>query len=250
MEQPEKPSASQGDALLGIIESTFQIQTSDQFLAWTEGELQTILPHEILICGIGQINRRSIRIQKSLFKRFPMQYLEDIRQTDKGIQSPVMARWCQERKPQLFEADVADSQVDSDWLRLFQSHDLRNIAAHGMHDLSSNVTSYFSFLRIPEPLTARHSRLLELLVPHMHVALTRVLADVKPARDVAQSGVTAREREILGWLQHGKSNWEIAQIFGRSENTVKHQVRGILVKLRVNNRIHAVSRALELKILG
>lgn len=250
MEQPETPTASQGAALLGIIDSTFQIQSTDQFLAWTDGELQTVFPHETLICGVGQINRRSIRIQKSLFKRFPMQYLEDIRQTDKGIQSPVMARWCKERKPQLFEPDGPDSQVDSDWLRLFQLHDLRNIAAHGMHDLSSNVTSYFSFLRIPEPLTARHSRLLELLVPHLHVALTRVLADVKPVPDSAQAGVTAREREILGWLQQGKSNWEIARIFGRSENTIKHQVRGILVKLRVNKRIQAVSKALELKIMG
>ena len=251
--QDERPYQDERATILSIIESALHIRTPEQFLAWTEGELQNLFPHGALICGTGQINRHSISTRQLLFKHFPQQYIEAIRQADNGIQSPVMARWVRERKPQLFEAESPGNDIDAGWLDIFRAYDLRNIAAHGVHDLNSNVTSYFSFFRIPERLTSRHSHLLELLVPHMHVALTRVLAAEKLPSPPALSGVaeiTDREREILGWLQQGKSNWEIAQILGRSPNTINHQVRSILVKLRVNNRTQAVSKAIELGVVG
>jgi transcriptional regulator EpsA len=249
----ERPYQDERATIFSIIESALHIRTPEQFLAWTEGELQDLFPHGALICGTGQINRHSIRTRQLLFKHFPQQYIEAIRQADNGIQSPVMARWVRERQPQLFEAEFPGDGIDAGWLDIFRAHDLRNIAAHGVHDLNSNVTSYFSFFRIPERLTPRHSHLLELLVPHMHIALTRVLAGEQlPSRPALPGApeITARERDILGWLQQGKSNWEIAQILDRSPHTVKNQVRSILVKLRVNNRTQAVSKAIELGVVG
>ena len=119
---------------------------------------------------------------------------------------------------------------------------------NGMRDLNSNVSTYFNFSRIPGKLTPTHGYLLTLLVPHMHVALVRVLAGPKAA-DPSQVELTTRERAVLHWLVDGKTNWEIAQIFGTSKNTVKNQVRGLLVKLRVNNRAQAVGKAITLKLL-
>lgn len=120
--------------------------------------------------------------------------------------------------------------------------------------MSGTMASYFSFSDIPEELTARHAYLLELLVPYMHVALMRAFRNIrnsKPARSRAQagSGVTTREREVLGWLREGKTNWGISRIFGVSENTVKNQVRSVLIKLKVNNRTQAVTRAVAKRIL-
>jgi DNA-binding CsgD family transcriptional regulator len=86
----------------------------------------------------------------------------------------------------------------------------------------------------------------------MHVALVRVLANCKPARQkkaAVTPTLSAREIAILQWLQEGKTNWEIAAIEGRSVLTVKNQVRSILVKLRVNNRAQAVAKAISLKMI-
>ena len=47
----------------------------------------------------------------------------------------------------------------------------------------------------------------------------------------------------------GKSNYEIGTILGISPLTVKNHVQKILRKLNVQNRTHAVGRALELHIL-
>lgn len=234
-----------------VIESSFAVQTPEQFIRWTEEEIPRLLPHGILICGIGKIGRQSVQIHRYLFKRFPLDYLETLRNAGKGLISPVMARWCREGKPQLFEADAAGPEVAPEWLETFRKYGLRNIAAHGVRDMSGAMASYFSFSDIPEKLTARHAYLLELLVPHMHVALMRAFRNSEPALPRAQAcgGVTLREREVLGWLREGKTNWEISRIFGVSENTVKNQVRSVLIKLKVNNRTQAVARAVAKKIL-
>jgi DNA-binding CsgD family transcriptional regulator len=58
-----------------------------------------------------------------------------------------------------------------------------------------------------------------------------------------------REREVLQWLSRGKSNWEIAQIVGLSEYTVKNHVSHILNKLKVNNRQHAITKGIEMGLI-
>jgi DNA-binding CsgD family transcriptional regulator len=53
-----------------------------------------------------------------------------------------------------------------------------------------------------------------------------------------------RETEILTCAAVGKSNKQIAIIFGRSEYTIKNHSSRILKKLRSNDRTHAVTLAL------
>lgn len=246
-----KHAYSEQAQLLPAIEATLALRTPAQFLRWSEEELQDLFPHQILICGVGTIERNSIHISHFLNKGLPPGYLEAIRRPDGGVASPVMDKWCKERKPQLFEPCKPWPGLTPAWLESFRQFDLRNIAAHGLRDMGSPVASYFNFSRIPGPLAPRHATLLELLVPHLHVALLRVLANGSGQRPHAPSGerLSQRGKEILCWLREGKSNWEIAQILGRSENTVKHQVQAVLTRLNVNNRTQAVARAIDLKII-
>jgi len=54
-----------------------------------------------------------------------------------------------------------------------------------------------------------------------------------------QSVLTARQMEVLSWIERGKSNDEIAIILGASGHTVKHHVEHILARLGVENRYAA-----------
>lgn len=237
------------------VKSLLAIETTDQLLQWTQVELQALLPHEIFIFGVGRISKDSIEIGRMFSNGFPAGYVSDIRRADGEVMSPIMTRWSKENKPQLFEPEHAHTQADIPpaWLAIFQKHKLRNMAAHGMRDLSSNVASYFNFSRIPVKLTPHHAYLLELLVPHMHVALVKVLEQIKPAQQRSTTSslkLSTREKGILQWLRAGKSNWEVSQILGLSEHTVKNQVRNILIKLRVKNRAQAVAKAISTKIIS
>lgn len=230
---------------VALAESALRIATPSDFLAWTSGPLQSLFPHGMLICGLGQIGGQGIRIRHMLAWNFPHGYVEAIRRDNAGVMSPIMQKWCREFRPQLFEPGRAP--VDPSWLAIFQRFGLANIAAHGMRDVSSNTASYFNFSRVPGPLGPRTAYLLELLVPHMHVALLRACSGATTTP--AKTALSAREREVLRWLREGKTNWEIAKILGTSENTVKHQVRSLLVKLGVNNRVHAAAKAMSLDLI-
>ena len=57
--------------------------------------------------------------------------------------------------------------------------------------------------------------------------------------------LTAREREVLELLTHGKVNKEIASALGVAENTVKNHLKNILEKLHLENRVQAATFALR-----
>ena len=57
-------------------------------------------------------------------------------------------------------------------------------------------------------------------------------------------GLSPREMTILQWVKQGKTNWEIAQIVGVTERTVRFHVEGIFMKLGVSSRTQAVAVAM------
>jgi LuxR family maltose regulon positive regulatory protein len=63
------------------------------------------------------------------------------------------------------------------------------------------------------------------------------------------ASISPREQEVLRLLCEGHSNREIAVKLSVSESTVKTHVGNIYYKLNVNSRIHAVTRAKELKLV-
>jgi len=58
--------------------------------------------------------------------------------------------------------------------------------------------------------------------------------------------ITDREKEILQWVQSGKTNPEIASILYISTNTVKNHVHSAISKLGVENRVQAAAKAHKL----
>lgn len=61
-------------------------------------------------------------------------------------------------------------------------------------------------------------------------------------KDRAAGQLNRSEIEILRWVSLGKTNHEIASILGLSSTTVKNKIQGIIAKLNVSNRTHAVSK--------
>jgi DNA-binding CsgD family transcriptional regulator len=65
----------------------------------------------------------------------------------------------------------------------------------------------------------------------------------------ASHSLSPREKEILGWIMHGKSTWDISTILKISERTVKFHVENIMKKLSAVNRTQAVAIALREKLI-
>jgi DNA-binding NarL/FixJ family response regulator len=80
-----------------------------------------------------------------------------------------------------------------------------------------------------------------------HVLLHPDVARLLAAGEAQPAGVrlTAREREVLAEIAHGRSNREIARSLALSEKTVKTHVSAILSKLAVQDRTQAALYAVR-----
>lgn len=259
-----KPAELQGGLAIGlsgaeraqfleVIEHSLHICNQDDFFKWTQAELQSIFPHGKLVCGIGRLAKHGVQVRHVMGCNFPEEYIQALQRPDGLTSSPIIVKWMKEQQPILFEPDCEEiiKSAPPGWLDNFHRFGLVNLAAHGICDFDNHTASYFSFSCIPEPLNQRHAYLLKLLVPHLHAALTRVVSNPRFNRTSAQeSKLTKREKEILQWMSSGKSNWEIAQVVGLSESTVKNHVHHILVKLHATTRAQAVAKAINLKLIS
>lgn len=230
-------------SFLEVIASSLAINTPDELMVWMQDDLQHIFPHGMMICAIGEIENFGSHVRHILSHHFPLEYVRSLQQSGGLTTSPIIAEWVKTRKPVLFE--LPEHHPNPSWLDNFKRYGLHNVAAHGLCDMQSRMTSYFSFSQIPGKLTPHHAALLEMLVPHLHVTLVRTLnGGVTKTVSLPRTSLpalTPREQEVWQWLCQGKTNWEIAQVLHLSESTIKNHVQRILNKLNVNTRAQAVA---------
>jgi DNA-binding CsgD family transcriptional regulator len=74
------------------------------------------------------------------------------------------------------------------------------------------------------------------------LVLTERLLDFGVPHDDDPPALTPRERDALGFVADGKTDWEISVILGVSEATVRFHVDNARRKLGATNRAHAIAR--------
>lgn len=223
------------------------VKTAEAFIKLCRGPLHDLFPYRLLLAGAGYARGESIVVHHAIGINYPKSYLERLNK-EPVLAGPILTRWMATKEPQLFDTTNPPYPVSARWLQAVRKNDIRHIAGHGVRDVAGPGASYFTFSGFEENLTDRHRYLLELVVPFLHQALCRIGKGSRAQSSLRgrpkQAHLTAREREILNWIAQGKTNPEIAKILGRSEQTVKNQVSGILGKLGVENRGQAISVAL------
>lgn len=250
----------QSEVFTEVITASLRISQRKHLFSWLQGNFQSLLGHEIMVCGVRAPDIDTYYFDSySSTRYFTQERLDDATLVGKGIISRVMASWKASETPILIAPHLKAGNygeysvpfdVDESTLR---HAELKNIIAHGMTDNEGNITSFFCFSRISEEITPAHAYMLELLVPHLHCAIARVMANNNsPAQSMptkVNQTITGRESEILKWVHLGKTNWEIASILSISPLTVKNHVQNILRKLDVQNRGQAAIKAAKLGLV-
>ncbi|MEZ5999102.1 MAG: LuxR family transcriptional regulator [Hyphomonas sp.] len=75
-----------------------------------------------------------------------------------------------------------------------------------------------------------------------HLAYCRILTN----KQSGETALSAREKEILGWIARGQTNGEIAETLSISRNTVETYIRRCFEKLDVSDRVSAALRGMAL----
>jgi transcriptional regulator EpsA len=247
-------SRQEQEYLLRAVESGLRVASRRQFFLWTQGQLQALLPHQVMV-ALQFAPSGALRRLECLHATVLAPQAESLLADPHEGLALRIARHCMQgaRLPAL--ADVgADSATDQGCGPLAGfAPDLRgagfdSVLVHGTGQLADGP-SVFVLFGLPMRPGPRHAYFLELLLAHLHLALLRLPAPEGRAAGLPPRPLSARETEIVGWLREGKSNDEMAQILGISALTVKNHLQRIYRLLGVGNRAHALARCLELRLL-
>jgi transcriptional regulator EpsA len=242
------------DALFYAIEGSLKVRRRFQFFLWSQGGLQSLVPHETLICAWGRIDGNRFK-----YEVFTRAILDDARVGDladplDGLLPRLIAEWQRGgRQPCVYAANDDDT-CPPDLRADLQRRGFDQVVAHGPREMKGDTASFFVFLNgahVPGP---RDAYFMELMMPHLHMTLHRMAegegGDGGIAPEMAVDGVlSGREVQVLEWVRDGKTNQEIAQILDISPLTVKNHVQKILRKLGAANRAQAVAKAMTLNLL-
>jgi len=91
--------------------------------------------------------------------------------------------------------------------------------------------------------------LMQMLAIHCHDRALEILGDelALARRGDAPDTVrlTSRERECVGWVAEGKSDWDISEILGISQSTAHFHIENAKKKLNVRTRVQLVVSAIN-----
>lgn len=241
--------------LVVAVESSLKIQTRAQFFMWTQGPLQSFIPHETLVCAYGDVARMRCKVEIFTTHILGDRVENAIQDPANGVMLRLQDEWLRSgTRPLLCDPDSTEQTGRRQLFADLKRNELDRVSCHGPQEIKGDQGSFFAFARVPNVQGPRDAYLLELLMPYLHMALYRMLAhgtSSQKASPVAQEValLTKREMQVLHWVKNGKTNDEIAQILALSASTVKHHVQSVMRKLKVNNRAQAVGQGATLRLV-
>lgn len=243
------------ESLVLNMEASLRVHARHQFFTWTQGLLQNLLKHELLICALRNAEPMSFQVESFTTSPLEPAPFGELFRQDTSVVPHLIKTWEENYfQPVMFETGDADRFGHSAFARELNRIGAGAVLAHGTYDMSGRPASFFTFACQSGTLGPRQACFVELVVPFLHLAWVRTQINrpaASPGVNSPQANLlTVREREILKWIHLGKSNIEIGIILKISSLTVKNHVQKILRKLNVQNRTQAAGKAMALRILG
>jgi transcriptional regulator EpsA len=242
------------ESLLLNIDASLRVHSRPQLFGWTQGLMQNLLRHELLLCAVREERALSYQADCLASPWIDAERIRALFQQDVELIAGLVRRWVEaEFHPVVCRVEGADSQARGQFAAELHGIGADSLMVHGTYDSLGKPVTLFIVGALADDLGSEQAFLLELIVPFLHLAwmrsrLARPLEDTQAAAHTPDL-LTVREKEILRWIHLGKSNFEIGTILGISPLTVKNHVQKILRKLNVRNRTQAVGRALALRFL-
>ena len=235
--------------LARILIASRRVTQRHHFFSWVHGPVQSLIPHEILLCGLADESGYLLHERFTACRYFKDDHYHRVIHPANGLINQLSQEWQADGVPRLI---AAHRDEDGGWHARLADLELKNIAFHGMGWINGQIKGYASFSRLRVPLDGRLELYLDILLPHLLATLARVLANEARNRIDSERPaglITAREVEVLTWVRDGKTNDEIATILGLSMLTVKNHLRHAMKKLVVRTRGQAVAKAIALGFL-
>lgn len=238
-------SSRERSALASTFNAIAQAKTIEDLKAQTRRALSLFLPCEHFVFTSGRVKADRIFVSHLAYANtISDDYLNSVVGKD-GDTPPLsmdLIRHC--GRPKFTTIDRLEQSVDRVRAEVFRRNGIANIAWLVLPGLQRDTFTGYFFQNVSNAIRNDIKLRMIMMVPYLHIALNRLLDSQRKSRTAVQekkhtqyiSVLSSREAEISLWVARGKTNWEIGQILGISEKTVKTHVQNILYKLRASRR--------------
>lgn len=251
---PTPLSVADSAALVLAITDAVVVRRRFQFFAWTQGHLQTLLPHGVLVCGLPRGTGTGMFFDYFHNMPLPTTALSRLCHPRDGVAVAMLEAWRGlGGDPLIIQSGQARTAGLYEQL---QELGLGATLAHGIPFEQSSVGAhgFFAFVSLSKSPQARETAIASMVVPFVFSTYCRALSRDRTPITVSEApgdgALSEREVEILHWVREGKSNHEIGMVLSISPLTVKNHIQRILKKLQASNRTQAVSKAMGMRLLG
>jgi DNA-binding CsgD family transcriptional regulator len=234
--------------LLQLIHASLSCEGEGDFRALFP-ELNKLLPFDFAHAMLGfHDEKKGAVIVHAANISFPEEWISEFVARNYMRESVIVRNNFLNYRPQYWAESLIKFDEKKEVGSLREDFKMRNGYSHGSTPLlAGQHGSMFCFSGPSVGYDRRSEKILELIVPHLHLALTGIFRNKQA--DKRNIHLSAREIEILDWLKLGKSSWDISVILGISERTVNYHVYNIMQKLEAVNRPQAVAAAARLGLI-
>ena len=234
--------------LLEIIHSSLSCNSGNDFTSLFP-KMQRLFPFDFahaLLC-VNDENKGIVPFHAQNIN-FPKEWISEFVSRDYLRADVVVKENFTKYRPQYWADTKKRLPENREISSLCRDFGMREGYSHGSPSVAPDKAgSMFSFSGPSIQYAGRTEAILELVIPHLHIALTKTRKNKEPEkRNILLS---LREKEVLNWLKNGKSSWEMSVILGISQSTVKFHVYKIMQKLGAINRPQAVAVATHLGLI-
>jgi DNA-binding CsgD family transcriptional regulator len=232
--------------LLELINESIHCNTGDNLNALV-ARLNELIPFDYAVTGIAKFGRKGKVQEYNLVNvNYPVEWLELYVTRGYHLVDPVVVRNFNTFDIQYWAETYKVHKPPREFVLCAEDFGLRSGFTHGMREFKQDEGSLFSIAGKKIMNDLRTRTIVEYIVPHFHLALSRIIAGRRRQADIRLSN---REKEVLRWIQAGKTSWEISVILGISERTIKFHVSNIILKMDVVNRTQAAATAVQLGLI-
>jgi DNA-binding CsgD family transcriptional regulator len=242
-------SKQDANHLLEIIQKSLGCVSEDEFRALVDN-LKNLIPYAHATCLMAETDQQGGIVSYEVVNvSYPPEWVAHYVEQNLELIDPIVCQHFKQYQLQYWEDTYWQSDSSEEFKHAAEAFGLRQGYSCGQQNIAGRRGSLFSFAGEHLRRDQRTEVILWHMVPHLHQALSRVVKWSGSARSKRVPVLTPKEREVLKWLIHGKSTWEISCILSSSQDTIRFHIKNLFRKLDVANRAHAVAVALDLGLL-
>jgi DNA-binding CsgD family transcriptional regulator len=229
--------------LLDFIHESLSCDSKENFTQLVK-KLDGLIPYNYNTCVF---RKKEITREKEDYEllniNYPAEWLDLYISKNFNLLDPIIKTNFDKFELQYWDDTYKKCPPPKEFLETAEAFGLKKGYTYGARNASGTEGSLFSFSGESLEHDRRSETILTYVVPHLHQAFARI---TETGISNKQTGrLSPREKEVLKWIAHGKSSWDISMILEVSERTINFHVNSIMQKLDAVTRSHAVAIAFE-----